>query len=133
MSNQFNPPYTNTWNYAGMPEDRVIYYDDGLEFVKNDEGYNSGLQNGLEFVKHDDSYNSGSQNGFDFKGNQNTQFSDDNGSQTQTPDNILVGYKLIKKILYMLQDYTSLSFNWIMNKVNKQMEQVELNQAAKTY
>lgn len=130
MNNQFNPPYTNTWSYAGkhMPEDRVIYYDDGLEFVKNDDGYNSGLQNGLEFVKND----SGSQNGFDFKNNQNTQFSDDSGSHTQKADNILVGYKLIKKVLYMLQDYTSLSFNWIMNKVNKQMEQVELNQAAKT-
>lgn len=115
INNQFTPPYINSWNYAGkqLPGDRIIYYEDGLESAKND-----------------DSYNSGSKNGLDFKENTNTQFSDVSGSKTQQNDNILVGYQILKKILYMLQEYTSLSFNWLMDRVNKQMEQVALNQAA---
>lgn len=116
INNQFIPPYINPWNYAGkqLPGDRIIYYEDGLESVKND-----------------DSYYSGSKNGLDFKDNQNTQFSDDSGSKTQKTDNILVGYQILKKILSMLQEYTSLSLKWIMDRVNKQMEQVALNQGVK--
>lgn len=111
INNQFIPPYINPWNYAGkqLPGDRIIYYEDGLE---------------------SENYNSGSKNGLDFKENQNTQFSDDSGSKTQKNDNILVGYQILKKLLYTLQEYASLSFNWLMDRVNKLMEQVALNQAA---
>jgi len=51
-----------------------------------------------------------------------------NDSQFKDGEKILNGYKTIKNILYMLHDYVSSTFNWIINKINNQMEKIEINQ-----
>jgi len=43
---------------------------------------------------------------------------------SENKERIINGYKAMKKILYMLHDYASLTFNWIINKINYRMEQV---------
>lgn len=52
----------------------------------------------------------------------NTQISTD--KQVENEERIINGYKAMKKILYMLHDYASSTFNWIINKINYRMEQV---------
>lgn len=54
-----------------------------------------------------------------------------NNSQLGDKEKILNGYTTIKNILYMLHDYASSTFNWIINKINNQMEKIELNQKDK--
>ncbi|XP_022181731.1 probable ATP-dependent RNA helicase ddx20 isoform X2 [Myzus persicae] len=43
---------------------------------------------------------------------------------TENKERIINGYKAMKKILYMLHDYASSTFNWIINKIDYRMEQV---------
>jgi len=43
---------------------------------------------------------------------------------SENKERIINGYKAMKKILYMLHDYASSTFNWIINKINYRMEQV---------
>jgi len=52
----------------------------------------------------------------------NTQISTD--KQVEDEERIINGYKAMKKILYMLHDYASSTFNWIINKINYRIEQV---------
>ncbi|XP_050058238.1 high mobility group nucleosome-binding domain-containing protein 5-like isoform X7 [Aphis gossypii] len=42
---------------------------------------------------------------------------------SENKERIVNGYTALKKILYMLHDYVSLTFNWIINKINYRMEQ----------
>lgn len=42
---------------------------------------------------------------------------------SENKERIVNGYTALKKILYMLHDYASLTFNWIINKINDRMEQ----------
>lgn len=43
---------------------------------------------------------------------------------SENSERIIYGYNAIKKILYMLHNYTSSIFNFIINKINYRMEQV---------
>ncbi|KAE9535601.1 hypothetical protein AGLY_007502 [Aphis glycines] len=45
---------------------------------------------------------------------------------SENKERILNGYTALKKILYMLHDYASLTFNWIINKINYRMEHNEI-------
>jgi len=42
----------------------------------------------------------------------------------ENKERIINGYKAMKKILYMLHDYASSTFDWIINKINYQMKLV---------
>jgi hypothetical protein len=50
------------------------------------------------------------------------QFNNQNVSENN--DRLVNGYRALKKILYMLHDYASLTFDWIINKINYRMEQL---------
>jgi len=74
-------------------------------------------------------------NKFELNSNDNTQISNDkqkentedlfqNQNVSTNNERIINGYTTIKKILYMLQDYASSTFNWIINKINYRIEQV---------
>lgn len=54
------------------------------------------------------------------EGNIDDQFN--NQSTLENKENIINGYNAMKRILYMLHDYASLAFNWIINKINYRME-----------
>ncbi|XP_026804061.1 probable ATP-dependent RNA helicase ddx20 isoform X2 [Rhopalosiphum maidis] len=43
---------------------------------------------------------------------------------SENNEKIVNGYRALKKILYMLHDYASLTFDWIINKINYRMEQL---------
>jgi len=43
---------------------------------------------------------------------------------SENKERIINGYNAMKKILYMLHDYASSTFNWIISKINYRMEQV---------
>lgn len=45
-----------------------------------------------------------------------------NESGLKDKESIINGYNMMKRILYALHDYGSLVFNWIINKINYQIE-----------
>lgn len=55
---------------------------------------------------------------------ENVEHQINNQYGSKNKERIINGYEAIKKILYMLHDYASSTFNWIINKINYRMDQV---------
>lgn len=58
------------------------------------------------------------------KQEENSEYQFKNQYVSENKERIINGYKAMKKILYMLHDYASSTFNWIMSKIDYRMEQV---------
>lgn len=93
--------------------------------------YNSVNTNGYGPQQYSNTYNSANIQSYSSEEMEKDVSQDVNGlndSQFNDGEKILNGYKTIKNILYMIHDYISSTFNWIINKINNQMEKIELNQ-----
>ncbi|XP_008187910.1 myb-like protein X isoform X2 [Acyrthosiphon pisum] len=61
---------------------------------------------------------------FTDKQEENSEYRFKNQYVLENKERIINGYEALKKILYMLHDYASSTFNWIINKINYRIEQV---------
>lgn len=84
---------------------------------------NRSLNYSNEKQTHED-FETKSESNFD--DNSNNMHSDYEGV-SQNSERLLNGYNTMKKIMFMLHDYASLTYNWVLNKINHQIENLKLN------
>lgn len=114
---------SQNYNLKNQLDDNEAYY---VHYYRSDnidepEIYNNILtptnkQSGLEDIKNNEQNINNNQN--------NKQFSNENWEENK--ENVIYGLTIMKKLLYMLHDYSRLFFKWTINKINYLMENVEI-------